>query len=140
MNNRLKCKIKVNMAESQGLTTNSNNLYDLLSTKESPIKWNGTLEQLKTLFEKKLNLTGEWSSSVDKCKVIRHFFKSESSSVTITSYPSTKTLQIQGEGKDDVKQLLLQKGSRPSANVEHSSENGDTRLGFNDSIAIVNTT
>ena len=67
------------------------------------IKWLGDLSELKLFIELQLKITGEWSFTMNNGGF--HVLKCDV--VTISFYPTTKTVNVQGAMKDVVKKEIL---------------------------------
>ena len=89
------------------------NLFDLVSKDGPKLKWDGSFEQLKSLLETKLSLSGTWSSPQEN----EHEF--EVDTPTISFNANKKTLVINGEGSEELKERLL-----PTENDQPGSSSG----------------
>jgi hypothetical protein len=127
-------------------TTNGSNLSDFLFNDGSDLKWDGPFEKLKSFVETTLSLKGIWSSPKANTEKFTTNSKKDNFSITITFHSATKTLQIQGKDRANLKKDLLELatpigilGNQPttSALVQYSV---DTRLVVNDSIILLLTT
>ena len=89
------------------------NLFDLVSKDGPKLKWSGNFEQLKSLLETKLSLSGTWSSPEAN---VQEF---EVDTPTISFNANKKTLVINGEGSEELKERLL-----PTENDQPGSSSG----------------
>ena len=83
---------------------------------KTKLKWNGSLEELKLFAEKSLCLyDGAWS------KVLRNggFHCLKTSKCTLSFYPNTKTLNIQGAQQDKIKRDIIRLIEEPSNSPAH---------------------
>lgn len=76
--------------------------YKCVSGK-TKIKWLGNLNELKVFISSKLNLTGSWSFTTNNGGF--HVFKA--SLVTLSFYPGTKTLTVQGTKQEEIKKIII---------------------------------
>ena len=73
------------------------------SRNRTKFKWLGSFELLKTFALDHLKLTGSWSFTSNNGGF--HFLKSEC--VTLSFYPSTKTLNVQGMKEKEMRDKIL---------------------------------
>ena len=91
---------------------------------KTKIKWLGDFEALKSFAFGYLKLDGEWSFTSNNGGF--HVLKSES--VTLSFYPNTKTLNVQGMLQSEVKERIISFIPQPTTDevsFEQASENGE---------------
>lgn len=91
---------------------------------KTKIKWLGDFEALKSFAFGYLKLDGEWSFTSNNGGF--HVLKSES--VTLSFYPNTKTLNVQGMLQSEVKERIVSFISQPTTDevsFDQGSENGE---------------
>ena len=91
---------------------------------KTKIKWLGDFEALKSFAFGYLKLDGEWSFTSNNGGF--HVLKSES--VTLSFYPNTKTLNVQGMLQSQVKERIISFISQPTTDevsFDHASDNGE---------------
>lgn len=91
---------------------------------KTKIKWLGDFEALKSFAFGYLKLDGEWSFTSYNGGF--HVLKSES--VTLSFYPNTKTLNVQGMLQSQVKERIISFISQPTmdeVSFDQASDNGE---------------
>ena len=104
-----------------GLEPRSNTSY-LLSIEEDKnsrkFKWQSGCNELKSFVNDELSLSGQWSS-VSKSG---GFLVLKANGVTLSFYPKTKTLNVQGAKQEEVTKKLLSLLSRGNLNIDANEQ------------------
>ena len=106
------------LSAKSGLTQPSQGYKFLSITKtghRSKFKWLGEFEELKLLVDGYLKITGTWSRTTNNGGF--HTMKAEGPSISF--YPGTKTLNVQGSKSELIGQKLLQFASTGSEEHSH---------------------
>ena len=89
--------------------------YSTLDLHRSKLKWLGDFEELKLFVGRYLKITGTWSYTTNNGGF--HTMKAEGASISF--YPGTKTLNVQGSKSEIISQKLLQFASTDSEEQSH---------------------
>ena len=81
-------------------------------------KWKSGFNELKSFLNDELSLSGQWSS-VSKSG---GFLALKANGVTLSFYPKTKTLNVQGAKQEEVRKKLFSLLSRGNLNIDTNEE------------------
>ena len=93
----------------ESIRSNDRHLNISVDGKTSKVKWTGNFELLEEFVEKDLKELGEWTLTRDHHRFV-------SSDLCITWYSTTKTLQLQGNDGDRLKETLIHIYNQPADN------------------------
>ena len=104
-----------------GLAPRLNTSYPLSIEKDKngrKFKWQSGFNELKSFVNDELSLSGQWSS-VSKSG---GFFVLKGNGVTLSFYPKTKTLNVQGAKQEEVRKKLFSLLSRGNLNTDANEQ------------------
>ena len=104
-----------------GLAPRLNTSYPLSIEEDKngrKFKWQSGFNELKSFVNDELSLSGQWSS-VSKSG---GFFVLKGNGVTLSFYPKTKTLNVQGAKQEEVRKKLFSLLSRGNLNIDANEQ------------------
>ena len=81
-------------------------------------KWQSGFNELKSLVNHELSLSGQWSSVSNS----GGFLVLKANGVTLSFYPKTKTLNVQGAKQEEVRKKLFSLLSRGNLNIDANEQ------------------